>query len=57
MNAIIFPGQGSQFLGMMDNLIKLDKDIKKIVTSDIKEFTSYLSLRPLSANKKSLEIV
>ena len=28
--AIVFPGQGSQSLGMMDNLIKLDKDVKKI---------------------------
>lgn len=28
--AIVFPGQGSQYLGMMDNLIKLDKDVKKI---------------------------
>ena len=32
--AIVFPGQGSQSLGMMDNLIKLDKDVKKIFNSD-----------------------
>ena len=37
--------------------VRTEQDIKKIVTSDIKEFTSYLSLRPLSANKKSLEII
>ena len=37
--------------------VRTEQDIKKIVTSDIKEFTSYLSLRPLSANKKSLEIM
>ena len=37
--------------------VRTEQDIKKIVASDIKEFTSYLSLRPISANKKSLEII
>ena len=37
--------------------VRTEKEIKKIITSDIKEFTSYLSLRPLSADKRSLEIM
>ena len=35
--------------------VRTKQEIKKIITSDVKEFTSYLSLRPLSASKESLE--
>ena len=37
--------------------VRTEQEIKKIITSDIKEFTSYLSLRPLSADKRSLGIM
>ena len=37
--------------------VRTKNDIKKIITSDVKEFTSYLTFRPLSANTKSIEIL
>ncbi|MDB9996765.1 [protein-PII] uridylyltransferase [Gammaproteobacteria bacterium] len=37
--------------------VRTKNDIKKIITADVKEFTSYLTFRPLSANTKSIEIL
>ncbi len=37
--------------------VRTRKEIKRMMASDLKEFTSYLTLRPLSANSKALEIM
>ena len=45
-------------LGMMvGHSVRTKNDIKRICKKDIKEFTSYLSLRPLCANLKSQKIM
>ena len=49
--AIVFPGQGSQSLGMMDNLIKLDKDVKKIFNI-ASEILGYNILEIISSGPK-----
>ena len=36
--------------------VRNKKELKKIISEDIKEFTSFLSFRPLSANKEAIEI-
>ena len=49
--AIVFPGQGSQSLGMMDNLMKLDKDVKKIFNI-ASEILGYNILEIISSGPK-----
>ena len=49
--AIVFPGQGSQSLGMMDNLIALDDDVKKIFNI-ASEILGYNILEIISSGPK-----
>ena len=37
--------------------VRNKKELKKIISEDVKEFTSFLSFRPLSANKEAIEII
>jgi len=53
-----------KFIALLWNLgykvghsVRNKRELRGIITKDIKEFTSYLSCRPLSANKKALKIV
>ena len=49
--AIVFPGQGSQSLGMMVNLIALDDDVKKIFNI-ASEILGYNILEIISSGPK-----